>query len=520
MNRHWLILIIVTVLIFTANIGGVSVYILDEAKNAGCAMEMHHRGDWIVPTFNDALRTDKPPLHYYFMRAAYAVGGVNPFTARIFSALMGILTVLAVYFFTSRLLNPRAGFMAALMLACSIQLAIQFHLAVPDPYLIFFLTTGLLSFCYAYATGTSVFYYLFYVCISLATLAKGPVAPVFAGLIVTAFLLVSRRFTWQQWLAIKIIPGALIFLLLVVPWYVAVGVETHGVWLEQFFFKHNVGRFTSTMEGHRGFPLVSVLIMVAALIPFSFFAPQALKAVWANLRLNAFVLFCFIAMTTVVVFFAFSRTILPSYPEPSVPFFAILLGFFFDRAAAHAAPQRLRLVINGAVYLVIAVLLPVATAIAVQQEKGIAQAWPVALYMIVLPLAAVVALGFLIKHKIAAALYTYCTGTVVFLLAFFYIMFPAVDRLNPVSQSTPLLAGAGNAIVYYKDFNPAYIFALGHPVNGFDTPASLAGYRADHHPCYIITQKRYWDELPQGKTLLYAGKDLFERQETILVSVE
>jgi len=520
MSRQALILVAIATIVFSANFWGTSVYILDEAKNAGCAMEMYSRGDWVVPTFNNELRTDKPPLHYYFMRMAYNMFGVNPLGARFFSVVMGILTVLAVYFFSSKLLNPRAGFFSGLILACSIQLAIQFHLAVPDPYLIFFLTAGLLSFSYAFIAGRTLWYYAFYSCIALATLAKGPVAPVFAGLIVLIFLLLQRKLSIRQLLDMKLLPGAIIFLAIVIPWYVLVGIETNGVWLEQFFFKHNVGRFTSTMEGHRGFPLVSVVIMIAALIPFSLFFPQAFKMVWNTMKQNAYVQFCFVAMAVVVIFFAFSRTILPSYPEPSVPFFAVLLGFFFAQAAADANPQRFRLTINGVVYLVIALLLPVATAIALQQEKGLAQTWPVAFYMITLPVAAAVALYFLIRKNIVSALYAYSSGAVVFLITFFYFMFPTVDRLNPVSQSIPHLENVKEPVIYYKDFNPAFVFELKHAVEGFTTPEEVKQYISAHGTTYIISQKRYWDDLPEGKKLLHEGKDLFERQETILVRVE
>jgi len=520
MNRHVLILVAIATIVFSANFWGTSVYILDEAKNAGCAMEMYHRHDWVVPTFNDELRTDKPPLHYYFMRAAYNVFGINAFGARFFSVIMGIFTVIAVYFFTSRLINPRAGFLSGLILACSIQLAIQFHLAVPDPYLIFFLTAGLLGFSYAFIAGRTAYYYVFYVCIALATLAKGPVAPVFAGLIVLIFMLLQRRLTIRQLLDVKLLQGAVIFLVIVVPWYVLVGIETNGVWLEQFFFKHNVGRFTSTMEGHRGFPLISAVIMIAALIPFSLFFPQAFKMVWNNMKQNAYVQFCFIAMAVVVIFFAFSRTILPSYPEPSVPFFAVLLGFFFAQVAEDSNPKRFRLTINGAIYLIIALLLPVATAIALRQEKGIAETWPVAFYMITLPVAAAIALYFLIRNNIVSALYAYSAGAVLFLVTFFYLMFPTVDRLNPVSASIPQLDGVKEPVIYYKDFNPAFVFALRHPIQGFITPEDIKQFTEGSGPVYIISQKRYWDDLPEGKKLLFEGKDLFERQETILVKVE
>src|SRR6478752_3511094 len=168
MNKNLLILLAVSVVVFFANIGGTSIYVLDEAKNAGCAMEMYQRGDWVVPTFNDALRTDKPPLHYFLMKVSYFVFGINPFAARFFSAMMGVLTVLSVYFFSRKLLNEQIAFFSALILISSIQLSIQFHLAVPDPYLIFFLTTGLLSFIYAFVNNHKSFYYIFYFTVSLA----------------------------------------------------------------------------------------------------------------------------------------------------------------------------------------------------------------------------------------------------------------------------------------------------------------------------------------------------------------
>ena len=80
-----------------ANIGGLEVYALDEAKNAEAAREMLESGDFIVPHFNYELRTDKPPLHYYFMAAGYKLFGVNAFGARFFSSIAGVLPILIVY---------------------------------------------------------------------------------------------------------------------------------------------------------------------------------------------------------------------------------------------------------------------------------------------------------------------------------------------------------------------------------------------------------------------------------------
>ena len=125
-------------LLLLVRLGATPIYILDEAKNAQCAREMLQRGDWIVPTFNNELRTDKPPLHYFFMMAAYSMFGVNEFAARFFSAVMGLLTVLVTYLYTKKHTNAFTAFCSASVLILSTHFLFEFRLAVPDPYLIFF----------------------------------------------------------------------------------------------------------------------------------------------------------------------------------------------------------------------------------------------------------------------------------------------------------------------------------------------------------------------------------------------
>ena len=103
LRRYKLLLIFAFgVFIISSNIGGFSISILDESKNSVCAREMLDRNDWVVPTFNGGLRTDKPPLHYFFMMLAYSVFGVNEFAARFFSVVFGVLTLLIAYVYIRR----------------------------------------------------------------------------------------------------------------------------------------------------------------------------------------------------------------------------------------------------------------------------------------------------------------------------------------------------------------------------------------------------------------------------------
>ena len=148
-----IVIFIFSFFICSLNIGGNTIYILDEAKNATCAMEMMQRNDWVVPTFNGELRTDKPPLHYFMMIISYKVFGINEFAARFFSALFGALTVVITFLFSIRFLGPKVGNWVVVVLLSSLHFALQFHLAVPDPYLVFFITAGLMSFYLFFEEG-------------------------------------------------------------------------------------------------------------------------------------------------------------------------------------------------------------------------------------------------------------------------------------------------------------------------------------------------------------------------------
>jgi 4-amino-4-deoxy-L-arabinose transferase-like glycosyltransferase len=515
-KRLWVVAIL-SLIVFTSNIWGTSIYILDESKNAGCAMEMYQNDDWIVPTFNGELRTDKPVLHYYFMKTAYWLFGVNSFAARIGSALMGVLTVLTVFLFTRRIVHERAAFFAALILVSSIQMAIQFHLAVPDPYLLFLLTLAWLSFYYGWSTQRRRFLYLFYVSAGLAFLTKGPVAVVFSALIVFVFLIVRGRLNWQQIRALRLPEGIALFCVIALPWYYLVWRDTQGEWIDQFFFKHNVGRFTKTMEGHGGFPLASFVILLGGLIPFSFFLPQVLRRLWHARADNAYLVFCAVAMITVVMFFAFSRTILPTYIEPALPFAAIVTGVFFGRMKNYV-PDTSKLWISALVYLIIALLLPVVGFIALAQDPSLADLAWMSIAFIILPAGAVVGYLFLRRLNYSAMVLAYVSSLVVFLLAFFYVLFPIIDSRNPVRKSITLLKDPAKPIVYYKDFNPAYIFALRQTIPSVKSVEDIEKLKATSPGFYLITEKDHLLELePCHLIKRFEGIDLFEGSTTVVL---
>src|SRR5690349_14543704 len=117
--RHHVLLVAVAALVFLLNLGGARLWDEDEPKNAQCAREMLARGDWIVPTFNQELRTDKPVLLYWLMMPAYLLLGVSELAARLPSAVLAIGTSVLTYHLGRKLFSPQIGLWAGIILATS-----------------------------------------------------------------------------------------------------------------------------------------------------------------------------------------------------------------------------------------------------------------------------------------------------------------------------------------------------------------------------------------------------------------
>jgi len=249
-KNQLIIIVCASVLVLFANIWGYPIYILDEVKNAQCASEMLESENFIVPTFNGALRSDKPPLHYYFMILGYKLFGVGALGARFFSAIFGVLIVCMTFVISRKYMTEKAGKVATVALLSSVGFAFQFHLATPDAYLVFFMTSALFAYFHFFKSGKKTFLYLTYLAIALATFTKGPVGIVIPGASIFFFLIAKKKLKKKEINKLLLWKGAMIVLLINLPWYLSVHLMTDGQWTEEFFLYHNFGRYTSSEIGH------------------------------------------------------------------------------------------------------------------------------------------------------------------------------------------------------------------------------------------------------------------------------
>lgn len=517
MKNKFILVAVLAAIVYGWNYWGTSIYILDEAKNAGCAAEMMQRGDWITPTFNNEFH-DKPALQYFFMMTAYSVFGVNAFSARFFSVIFGILTVLCVFWFTRRVLNEKVAFYAALLLISSLQMAYQFRMAVPDPYLLFFLTTGLFAFYVGYIEDRKGFLYLFYAFIGLAFVAKGPIAIALPGLIVLIFLLWRKDFSWGKLMKLQLFPGALVTLIVALPWYVAVGVATDWAWPKYFFITHNYDRYVTTFEGHGGFPGDTVAIVIGALMPVSFFFPQMLKMVWGERKNQPLLLFSLVVCITLIGFFLFSKTVLPSYPAPCIPFAAVLLAYFVDRVETEKSTKAKRLSINGIVFLFIAIAIPIIVFVAMGIDPELKDLTYLAYYFLAIPIGAIVALVYLFRRDMQKAFYSYVISFMITLILVFTYALPAADAKNPASRSMAMINEYNRPVAYFQWINSAYVFQYGKPIPKLNNEEELSDFIKKNGKVLIISSKKDWANSHRDdfKTV-FECKDLFENPTSVVV---
>ena len=330
---HYLLLALVWAVLCLPNLGGPSLWDIDEGNNAECAQEMYESGNFIVPTFNYKLRVDKPVLLYWLQMAAYRVCGINEFAARLPSALAALLALLVVYELGRRLFDNSAALLAGLVLATSIAFCGAAHFANPDALLN--LCTLLTLWCFwNHHTRRGWWLLGAGVASGLGMLAKGPVALVLPLTTTLLFLLWRREL--RRLLDLRILTASLLFVLIAAPWYVWVGVETKGEWLHGFFVKHNVERSLGVMENHGGPFFYYGLVLIAGLMPWSvFLGPTVWKAVSAARRRaetepnsGKQFLLCWVAVW--LLFFTVVRTKLPNYILPVYPAMALLTAAFLD----------------------------------------------------------------------------------------------------------------------------------------------------------------------------------------------
>ncbi|WP_081720435.1 glycosyltransferase family 39 protein [Sediminibacterium sp. C3] len=510
-KQFWWLLVATASLLFM-KLGSTPLYILDEAKNAQCAAEMLEKSNWIVPTFNSELRTDKPPLHYFFMMLSYKIFGINAFAARFFSAIAGLGTICVTYFYTKKYINKKIAFFSVLVLVTSTHFLFEFRLSVPDPYLIFFITLGFFSFFAWLDEKKTSQLYLGAFALGMATLAKGPIALALPAILIFIWVIWQKK--WSYFFSWHLISAFALVMTIVLPWYILVYKATNGKWITSFLFEHNIERFASPKEGHGGLFILPVLFVLIGLLPYTAFIAELIRERKKLFKLNL-EKYALLSALVPIAFFCFAGTKLPNYPMISYPFISILLGSFINELVSIEFCSKKY---PFFVLLVFLILIPVAGYFAINNEIEAANNKWVALLLLIAPL---ILFLFLFRQKqwkwgtnILALSITYLVFNIIGLL----IVYPVLYQQNPVYKTLKLFK-KDCPVIAYRQYNPGYNFNLKNSnIITYQSIADLNNALEQKQEAIIITREEYLDSL-QLLSLEVIAKhhDLFELPTTVVL---
>ncbi|ANW95263.1 hypothetical protein AXE80_02720 [Wenyingzhuangia fucanilytica] len=507
----WMFLLAFVLCLFGS--GSSIIYILDEAKNSEAAREMLQYGNVFRPTFNDVIRTDKPPFHYFFMMIGYKLFGVNAFGARLFSALFGTLTILMTFIFTQKHLGDKIAKITFWILLSSFYFIQEFHLAVPDPYLIFWMS--LIFFCYIdfFISKNVKILWLLYFSMGFGVLTKGPVAIALPTLVAFVHLILVKQFTFKQILSFKPFLGLILVLLISVPWFYLAHIETQGVFTEGFFLKHNVARFQDKMEGHGGSFLITIGFVLLGMLPFSLWIFRALFLALKQKGQNKFLFFCSVAVVVFVTFFAISATKLPNYTMPCYPLIAIVLAWFFNEVLN--AKSFKGKYIEWAFLILIAIALPVAGYIGLSLESSLESKKWIALLLVFIPIGVVVAFYCFIKKNFVISFKIISSIFIGFSLLLFGFVFPQLTKESPVEKFKESIA-SHRPVIVYKRMDAAFPINFNRTYKIVDTVEEIETFFKEFPNGVVMTNTRNKDEINELSIFnqLFSQKSLFENHTT------
>ncbi len=298
---------------FFFNLGAAPLFDLDEGAYSQATREMFLRDDFLSLYLNGQPRYDKPILFHWLQALSTRVFGFTEWGFRLPSAIAATLWVGVVLWLGRRMLNERDALVAAVLMASSLAVAVLAKEAIADAVLNLWLAITLLALFLHLrdAETTKRWLYLGALTAGLGFLTKGPVAVVVPAAVTLLYCLRCRA--WRIWLRMIGNPIAWgIFLLVVLPWYLAQYLREGDAFLEGFFLHHNLVRFTQTLEGHGGGIGYYLPVTLVGVLPYTTLLINTLLRLPELLRQDAS-RYLLIWFGVVLVLFSLSATKLPHY---------------------------------------------------------------------------------------------------------------------------------------------------------------------------------------------------------------
>jgi 4-amino-4-deoxy-L-arabinose transferase-like glycosyltransferase len=335
------------VLVLAVPAGRAPVWEPNNARWVLLARDMVEHHHWLMPEIrgvpNEGLY--KPQLFAWAIAlASLPAGHVTELTAGLPSLVSAIAGVAGAFAIGRRLWGVRAGMMAALILATTLNYFVFAQQPLADVMMTASMVWALHFLLRTRPDGALGSLLGFYSCVGIAMLCKGPPGLSALGAAAVAVWLEDGRSAWRR---LRPLVGVLVLAVFALPWMVPYLVGARSAFVHQVLF----GEYARWFLGPNGllFRFAHMPSVLLYFLPWAFFLPPAV--IWW--RRNGpdhgrrYILWWTLTLWTLI---GLSGSYRARYFLPVYPGLAILTGEFFARARAPVVRPYLRF---GAIAFVI-----------------------------------------------------------------------------------------------------------------------------------------------------------------------
>jgi 4-amino-4-deoxy-L-arabinose transferase-like glycosyltransferase len=310
----------------------------DESRFAEASAQMLENGDFTNIMFQDTPRYKKP-VGIYWLQAASVAALSDPearaiWAYRIPSVLGAMLAAAACAWGALAFLDAGAATAAGALLAATTVLSSESTLATTDAALCGAVTLSMAAMARLYLAGRGGpaphrwTWLLFWLGMAGAVLLKGPIGPMVAGLTGLALVVWDRRAGWLH--SLRWDWGPIVFLGVVLPWALAITVETDGGFWGMAVGGDLAPKLFGGQEGHGAPPGYFLVLAPVLLFPAVLLAPAAAVTGWRG-RSEPGIRFALCWLVPSWLLFELVPTKLPHYTLPCFGAIAWLMAAALTR---------------------------------------------------------------------------------------------------------------------------------------------------------------------------------------------
>ena len=264
----------------------------DESRFAQATAQMLETRDFVVINYQDQPRFKKP-VGIHWLQAASVSLFSSPearqiWAYRIPSLLGAMLAAAACAWGASAFFGGPAGLLAGAMLGTTFLLSTEALIAKTDAVLCGTTTLAIAALARIYAAASTDLrigrstWLVFWLALAVATLVKGPIAPLVVVLTLAALLTFDRRLGWLK--DLNSMWGLIVFAAVVGPWAGAVTVATDGTFWTTALAGDLAPKLAGGQETHGAPPGYHTLLAPLLMFPMTLLLPAAAVVGWRRRR--------------------------------------------------------------------------------------------------------------------------------------------------------------------------------------------------------------------------------------------